>query len=306
MGSKKIQLLADLALVFVTLVWGATFVSVKEAINHIEPFYFLAIRFSIATLIMLVISNKRLAKINTTALLRGALTGLALFSGYAFQTFGLKYTTASNAGFITGLSVVLVPVFFTVLTKKLPSIISILGIISATIGLGCLTISDALQFNYGDILVLFCAISFGLHILLVGKFSPDSDSFILATVQIATVALASFIAALIKETAPTAATFDTQVWEAILITAVFATALAFFLQTWTQKFTSPTHTAIIFTMEPVFAAIFAYLLGGESFTLRQGFGAAFILTGMLASEFGGQGPAQEEMLEDIAKDTFQV
>lgn len=306
MGSKKVQIFADLALVFVTLVWGATFVTVKEAIKHIEPFYFLAVRFGIATLLMLAISNRRLVKINGPSLLKGVLIGLALFSGYAFQTFGLKYTSASNAGFITGLSVVLVPLFITIVTKKLPALLSVLGIISATIGLGFLTVDESMQLNFGDILVLFCAVSFGLHILLLGKFSPDSDSFVLATVQIATVTLASFIAALIKETAPTAASFNTQVWEAILITAFFATALAFFLQTWTQKFTSPTHTAIIFTMEPAFAAVFAYLLGGELFTLRQGIGAGFILAGMLASEFGGHEPVREEVLSDIAKDSLKV
>jgi len=296
MGSRKVQIMADLALVFVALVWGATFVSVKEAIKHIEPFYFLAIRFAIATIIMLAV-----VRLTLPALIKGILIGLFLFAGYAFQTFGLKYTTASNAGFITGLTVVLVPVFYTLLTKKTPGMISMFGILCAAAGLGLLTINESLQFNYGDILVLFCAVSYALHILVVGKFSPDNDSFILATVQIATVALASFIAAIFKEATPTMGSFNTQVWNAILITAVFATALAFFLQTWTQKYTSPSHTAVIFTMEPVFAALFAYLIGGETFTPRQGLGAAAILTGMLASELGGQRENKKEIIEDTLK-----
>lgn len=299
--SKKTKLLAILALLFVTLVWGATFVTVKEAIKHIEPFYFLAVRFAIATLIMLMVSNKRLLKVTTTTLLQGFIIGLVLFAAYSFQTFGLKYTSASNAGFITGLSVVLVPVFLTVTTRRAPGITAITGVISATAGLGFLTLSETMQINYGDILVLLCAVSYALHILLVGRFSPENDTFILATVQIATVAIASFVAALIKETAPTADAFNSQVWEAILITAVFATALAFFLQTWTQKFTSPTHTAIIFTTEPVFAAVFAYLIGGESFTLRQGFGAVLILAGMLISELRGPGAVKEEIAADSLK-----
>ena len=301
MSSRKIQILADLALVFVTLVWGATFVSVKEAIQFIEPFYFLAIRFAIATLIMLAVTNKRLSRLTTGSLFKGIIIGLVLFTAYSFQTFGLQYTTASNAGFITGLSVVLVPVLLTLVTKKLPGLMSAAGIISATVGLGLLTINDSLSFNYGDILVLFCAVSYAIHIMLVGKYSPDNDPFILATVQIATVASASWIAALIKETAPSAVNLNAQVWEAILITAVFATALAFFLQTWTQKFTSPTHTAIIFTAEPVFAALFAFLLGGELFTVRQGIGALFILTGMLVSEFSDRPAVPEELVEDSLK-----
>lgn len=297
MNSKTTQLLADLALIFVTLVWGATFVTVQEAIKKIEPYYFLAIRFSIATIIMSIFANKRLLKVSAPSIIRGALIGLALFSGYAFQTFGLKYTTASNTGFITGLSVVIVPVFVTVATKKLPGLISTAGIISATVGLGLLTINQSLDLNFGDILVFFCAVSYAAHILLVGKFSPDNDPFVLATVQIGTVAVISFAAALLKETRPSPADFNSQVWWAIMVTAVLATALAFFVQTWTQKYTSPTHTAIIFTMEPVFAAIFAYYLGGESLGLRQVMGALSILGGMLASELGTGRPQSAE--EDL-------
>lgn len=287
MKSKKSQLAADLSLVFVTLVWGATFVTVQEAIRMIEPYYFLAIRFSIATIIMFAVANKRLLGISRPTFFRGILIGAMLFSGYAFQTFGLKYTTASNTGFITGLSVVIVPVFMTISTKKLPGLVPAIGIISATAGLGLLTLNESLHLNFGDLLVLMCAFSYAAHILLLGKFSPKDDPFLLATVQIGTVAVLSYIAALLKETPPVSASFTTQVWWAIIITSVLATALAFFLQTWTQKYTSPTHTAIIFTMEPVFAAIFAYFLGGEILSLRQMLGACLIVAGMLSSELGG-------------------
>lgn len=301
MQNKKIQLMAEFALVLVTAVWGATFVTVKEAITHIMPNYFLAIRFGLATLILLIITNRRLKKITWPLLGQGILIGLMLFAGYAFQTIGLQYTSASNAGFITGLAVVLVPVFLALTTKKLPHLIPGLGIVSATFGLALLTINSSLKFNLGDILTLFCAVSYALHILLVGKFSPGNDSFILATVQIGTVAVASTIAALGWEKAPVAASFNTQVLEAILITSVFATAFAFFLQTWTQKYTSPTHTAIIFTMEPVFAALFAFLVGGESLVLKQGLGALCILVGMLASELGGQTNSKDEVSSDSLK-----
>jgi len=302
MGSRKRQIIADLALVFVTLIWGATFVTVKEAIRHIEPYYFLAIRFGIATLIMLAVTNRRFYKITAPVLAKGFIIGIALFAGYAFQTFGLQYTTASNTGFITGLSVVIVPALITVATRKPPGSGPVIGIICATAGLGLLTINESLKFNFGDFLVLFCAFSYAVHILLVGRYSPDNDSFILATVQIGTVAGLSFAAALIKESVPTAASFNTQVWEAILITAVLATAVAFFLQTWTQKYTSPTHTAIIFTMEPVFAAIFAFLLAGESFSPRQGIGAVLILAGMLISELG----RKESLEKQPASDSLQT
>lgn len=294
MKSRKVQLLADLGLVFITLVWGATFVTVQEAIKKVEPYYFLSIRFGIAALIMMAAANKRLLHTSFKTLLKGMFIGLMLFSGYAFQTFGLKYTSASNTGFITGLSVAIVPIFMAVATKRLPGLYSILGVISATVGLGFMTINESLQFNFGDILVFFCAVSYAAHILLVGRFSPDNDPFVLATLQIGTVSVFSFAAALLKERTPTPADFTSQVWWAILITAVLATALAFLLQTWTQKYTSPTHTAIIFTMEPLFAAIFAYWLIGETFTIQQGIGAVLIIAGMLASEISPKNQSAED------------
>lgn len=286
MNSRKVQLLADFGLVFVTLVWGATFITVQEAIKKVEPYYFLSIRFGIASLIMIAAANRRLRVISLNTLLKGMLIGLMLFLGYAFQTFGLKYTTASNTGFITGLSVVIVPIFIAITLKRLPGLIPSIGIICATSGLGLLTINQSLQFNSGDILVFFCAVSYAAHIILLGRFSPDHDPFVLATLQISTVTVISFIAALLKETPPSQTDFTAPVWWAIIITAVLATALAFFLQTWTQKYTSPTHTAIIFTLEPVFAAIFAYLLGGETLSFKQGIGALLIIIGMLLTELG--------------------
>lgn len=303
MNRRKTQILADLALVFVTLIWGATFVTVQEAIKFIEPYYFLTIRFSIAAIIMLLITNKRLKNVTKASLVKGIIIGIMLFAGYAFQTFGLKYTLASNAGFITGLSVVIVPVIVTITTQKFPGIIPVLGTLSATCGLALLTIDSSLKLNPGDLLVMLCAFSFAFHILLLGKYSPDNDPFALATIQIGTVALLSFIAALIKETPPPSSNFTSEVWGAILITSVLATALAFFIQTWTQKYTSPTHTAIILTMEPVFAAVFAYFLGGETFTMQKIFGACLILFGMLSSELSGN---DHNETEEISEEPLKI
>lgn len=301
MGHRKLQLLADLGLLFVTAVWGATFVSVKEAITYIEPFYFLAIRFGIAAFLLLAAANKRIFYITRPVLAQGIVTGAALFAGYAFQTFGLRYTSASNAGFITGLAVVIVPLASAALAGNAPGIAPALGIMSATAGLALLTVNEVTRPGLGDILVFFCAISYAVHILLLGKFSPGNDSLTLATIQITAVTFFSFAAALITETAPTAASFNSQVWQAILITAVLATALAFFLQTWTQRYTSPTHTAIIFTAEPVFAALFAFMAGGESFSVRQAIGAVLIIAGMLAAELG-----RPEALNEISEDSFNA
>ena len=267
----------------VTLIWGATFVTVKNAILDMPPFRFIAIRFAIACIFLILIYPGKLKLLNKQTLLAGTLIGLFLFGGYSLQTLGLKYTSASNAGFITGLSVVMVPLFLTIYTKHLPGLFASLGVISATLGLALLSLGPNLSLNTGDLLVLGCAGCFAFHIISVGKFAPTLDATSLAIIQIGVVAVASLLVSLTVETQATVYTKD--VWLGLLITAIPATSLAFLLQTKMQKFTTSTRTAIIFSSEPVFSAIFAYLLAGEMLTCQGMFGAGLVLLGMLISEF---------------------
>lgn len=282
---------ADLSLLLVTLVWGATFVIVKWAIVDLPPFPFLAIRFALAFLSLLpfIILNGKKPDLRTVA--KGLGIGIFLFSGYAWQTIGLQFTTASNAGFITGLSVVLVPSLVAITTRTLPRPSLLLGVLSATIGLALLSLGNDFQLNRGDLFVLFCAISFAFHIFLVGRYAPKADAAILAAAQIFSVSLLSGLFSLI--TPQSSIHFTANVWLALLATAVPATSLAFFIQTKMQQFTSPSHTALIFASEPVFSAVFAFLLAGETLTPRGLLGAALVLAGMLIAEFtGGSEPAK--------------
>ncbi len=212
----------------------------------------------------------------------GLMLGVLLFAGYSFQTVGLLYTTASHAGFITGLSVVFVPLIGTIITRQRPGTGVIIGALCAMAGLAILTGTDFHGTNFGDILIFFCAISFALHIIYVGKYSPHHFTVWLVTWQIAAVALLSGISALLFEPG---ASFDFAVWPALLITALLATCLAFFTQNYMQRFTSPSHTAIIFTMEPVFAAFFAAWLLHETLSSNAYWGGSLILCGMLLAEF---------------------
>lgn len=273
------QLGADLALLAVTFVWGVTFVVVKDALGAIGPYYFLAVRFFLAALFLVVVHPRFLAGVTRGDLLAGAVIGMALFAGYAFQTVGLQYTTASNAGFITGLSVVLVPVFTAAFSRRLPPGLVMAGVASATAGLALLSLKDGLRVDYGDALIFFCAVSFAAHILLVGRFAPRCSSYTLAVLQIAVVGLLSLGAAPWVETFPER--LAPEVLWALAATAIPATSLAFLIQTRAQKFTSPAHTAVIFTMEPVFAGLAAWLWGGEVFSTRQIIGGAAIVAGML-------------------------
>jgi len=276
---------ADFSLLLVTLVWGSTFVIVKLAIKDLPPFPFLAIRFGLAFISLVPFIWFQKAHISKGTLLKGIALGVILFSGYAWQTIGLQYTTASNAGFITGLSVVIVPALVTLTTRKLPHPALLLGILSALVGLAFLSLGDRLQFNKGDLMVLICAFSFALHIFLVGRYAPQTNATILASAQILTVSVLSALFTILLPQ-PTV-NFSSNVWVALLVTAIPATSLAFFAQTKMQQFTTPTHTALIFTMEPVFSAITAFFFAGEIFTTKGLLGAGLVLGGMLIAEFTG-------------------
>jgi drug/metabolite transporter (DMT)-like permease len=284
---------ADFNLVLVAFVWGTTFVIVQKAIAFLEPYSFNTIRFSLAAVILLFIiyffkrtsfngfKNKNLLK-------SGSILGFWLFLGYGFQTVGLLYTTSSKAGFITGLSVVLVPLLsFMFLKQKLNWQIGLSSFI-AVIGLYLLTIHNSFSLNIGDGYVLLCAFSFALHIVFTGKFAKSFDALCLTVVQLFTVSLLSFITALFtenwKDIFAANMVFKPEVITALLITSLFATALAFLAQTYFQSFTTPARVALIFAMEPVFAAITAFIVQGEILGTKALTGCILILFGMILSE----------------------
>jgi len=286
----KKQIIADILLLIVVIFWGYTFVAIKNALVYTSPFNFLAYRFIISFIILVVIFWKRLAKLNKQTIIHGVIVGTFLFLAYAFQTIGLKYTTASNGGFITGFSVVLVPIFSVLFIKSKPSAESIIGVIFASIGLYLLTYNSDFEINKGDVLIFFCAIAVAFHILSVGHYTVKNDSILLTVVQIGTVTFFSLCAVIIFETP--ALPQGPGVWEAIFITSIFATVGAYLVQNIAQRFTSPTHTALIFTGEPVFAGIFGYFLLNERLSDWAIFGCVLILSGMVISElkiFKGRG-----------------
>lgn len=282
---------ANLSLLAVALVWGATFVVVKRATEDLPVFPFLGIRFAIAFITLLPFVWSQRAYFTRTSVWKGLGLGAVLFMGYATQTIGLQYTTASNAGFITGLNIVLVPVIVAVTMKKLPRPSLVAGIISATFGLALLSLGDNLSLNFGDLIVLTCAFFFALHIFLVGKYAPSENATILAAGQILAVSLLSGFSSLIFPQG--AMNFTSYAWFGILLTAIPATSVAFFIQTKMQQFTTPTHTALILSMEPVFSALFAFLVAGEVLAPRGLAGAGLVLIGMLVAEFNGAGEKEE-------------
>lgn len=275
-------LLADFSLLLVALGWGATFTIVKTAIEDLPPFPFLAIRFALAFLTLAPFLWLKRRAINKETAVKGLLLGFFLFVGYATQTIGLQYTTASNAGFITGLNIVIVPLLVALHQRKFPPKAILAGALTATLGLALLSIGDNFSVNNGDAIVLICALFYALHIFFVGRFAPGLDATVLTAFQLLMVSVLNGVCTLIIPQPQFA--FTGYVWFGLIITAVFCTSLAFLIQTKMQQFTSASHTAIIFAAEPVFAAVFAFLLAGELLSLRGYFGAALVLAGILLAE----------------------
>ncbi len=278
----KKQLKADLALLFVTVGWGASFILTKNALADLPTFNFLAIRFLIAFALSIVLFAGRLKNLNRKTLISSAIVGTILFTGYALQTIGLHFTTTSKSAFITGFSVVLVPLITAMFLKKRPETPAVAGSAMALLGLGLLTLDGSLTINSGDLLTLIAAIAFALHIIAVGHYTAGCDSLMLGIFQIGVVGILSLITSFIVETPiiPGAG----PVWINVLLLSIFCTAGAFIVQSIAQQYTTATHTALIYSGEPVFAAIFGYLMIGDVLT-HQGFvGAALILGGMLAAE----------------------
>ena len=288
----KKGIIADVILLLVAFIWGTTFVLVQNAIAFLPPHSFNGIRFTMASLLLLIIiifvDRKSLAQLGKKGWIAGLILGVFLFAGYAFQTIGLLYTTASRAGFITGLSVILVPIFSAFFLKMIPNWFTTIGVGFAAVGLYLMTmIQTTSQFQFGDFLVFFCAIAFALQIVFTGKFAPRYSVLPLTWIQISVVGILSFIFAFFFED-PSIISFDLfqnpEVITALIITSVFATVFAFVAQTMLQRYTTATRVAIIFSMEPVFAALTAFIILHEVMTNWSIIGSLFIFLGMIIVE----------------------
>jgi drug/metabolite transporter (DMT)-like permease len=221
---------------------------------------------------------------NKTILRKGSLIGIFLFLGYTFQTLGIKYTSATKAGFITGLSVVLVPIISVFFIKEKVSRNSIMGAFFALIGLWFLNYANSFSFNFGDFLVLLCAFSFAMHIISVGLYTKKLDYVLLVIVQLATVSILSLFLAFIFERSALNLSYSFNVWWGIIFMGVFATAFAFYMQNRFQRYSTATKTAIIFSGEPIFAAVFSYIILGEKVGFIAWAGGLLIILGMIISQ----------------------
>ncbi|MFY9278440.1 MAG: DMT family transporter [Caldicoprobacterales bacterium] len=280
-GSKK-MILADLSLLLVALFWGGGFVAVKEAINSITPFYMIAIRFGIASLILLAIFWKRFKNINWQDIKISIIVGIFLFLAFSAQTTGAQYTTAGKQAFLTAVNVVIVPFLTWILYKNELDAYSIIASVFCLIGVGFLTLKDGLSINIGDFLTLVCAFLFAVHIALLGEYAKKVDTIVLSIIQMATASVLALVCALFTEPVPES--LPANAYFSMVYMIIFSTMLAFMIQTIAQKYTTANHASLILCLEAVFGSVLAAIFLGDVFTPSMIIGCGLIFIGIIIAE----------------------
>lgn len=268
------QLQANFLIVLVALFWGSTYFLTKMAVAELEPFNLTALRFGTAFIITALFFFKRIRKADRTVIKYSIILGVLAVIAVLSMTFGVQYTTASNAGFLISLSVVMIPLISVVVLKKRIKAKLLLSVILATIGIVCLTLNEQLTINKGDILCILCATSFAVQVLIMERIPKSADSVAIGALQLGITAVVNFILSFFLEnfTVPS----DLKVWGVIVILGVFCTAFCYIIQIYALKNTSAIQAGIILSLEPVFSAIFAYIFLGELLS-KQGYIGAILL-----------------------------
>ena len=263
---------AELSLVLITLVWGTSFLVVKDALSLTNPYWLLLLRFSVATGLVLLIFRRSLLHIDVSTAWKGAVLGFVLYLGFVLQTTGLEYTTPAKSAFITGINVILVPVFGILFFRSRLSLEVVLGVSTAFVGLFFLTRPDNLEkINRGDILTLCCALVFAVQILLVEQYSREVPTSLLTVLQLAAAAVWSLPLALLHS-GPVLRGSGWALSLSVGYLALFCTAVAFSVQIHAQRRVSAARAALIFSLEPVFAALASTVFYGEHLTWLEWLG----------------------------------
>lgn len=282
MTPRRHELSATLSLTLVTAVWGSTFFLIKDVVTVLPVADFLAVRFWVAAVVMVAAFWPQLRRLDAVAVRRGLLLGVVYAVAQLLQTWGLEHTSASVSGFVTGMYVVLTPVLAGVLLRARTPPVIWLAVLLATAGLAVLSLRG-LAVGFGEGVTLVSAAVYALHIVGLGAWSRPDQALGLATAQMLSLAATCTLVALPGgiQTPPTPS-----VWLAVLYMALVAGAVALILQTWAQAHLPATRAAIVMTTEPVFAALFAVLLGGETLGPRVLLGGALVLVAMYLAELG--------------------
>ncbi|KLU54193.1 DMT family transporter [Paenibacillus sp. FSL K6-1122] len=273
---------ADIQMLLATVIWGSSYLFMKSGLESMQELNLVAFRFGIAFIAAGLLFHRRLFNMDRRTLVAGAIMGTALFAAFVFITYGVQRTTTSQAGFLISLAVIFVPILTTIQHRRMPDKRLTLSILVAVTGLGLLTLQHQLSLHMGDILCILAALVYAIYIMIAGKFTPKHDPLTLGTVQLGVAAMWGIAATFMLETPRMPDTAES--WAAILGLGVLCSGLGYILQTLAQRHASPTRTSLIFSLEPLFAAAFAFTFQGESLTLQGYAGAALMLVGVLITE----------------------
>ena len=289
--SRRTTLLATAALLAMTACWGSTFFLIKDLLDRVPTLDFLAVRFAIASIVLLIAAPRAVARLSPETRKRAVVLGLLYGVAQILQTAGLAHTAASVSGFITGMYVVATPLFAALLLRTRITPLTWAAVALAAVGLGILTL-DGFAVGYGEAITLVAALLYALHIVGLGAWSTPSEALGMSILQIVVIAAVCLVA-----TAPDGVVLPATVsdWLSVAYMAIFAGALAMLGQTWAQAHLPATRTAIIMSMEPVFAAFFAVLVGNESPTLRMVVGGLVVLSAMLIVELAPRRKLEAEV-----------
>jgi len=278
----NIQRKADLALIMVVMFWGTSNLLTKVGLGDLSEFNLIALRFVTAFGLTAVIFRKCLAAVDLRTIKRAAMLSVVLFLVYIFATFGVRYTTVSNAGFLTCLAGIIVPMINYVVFRIKLDKMTVVSIVMALAGVWMLIAGTSITFNLGDILCILCSVAFAAHILVTERFTKEVDSVALGVIQLGFVGVYAVVFSFMLET-PTLPVSVSN-WMVVLGLSVFSTAIAFVTQTVAQKYTTATHTGLIFTFEPLFSVLIAYIFLGEILSIRGYAGAALMLASLMLIE----------------------
>ncbi len=289
--SRRLTLLATAALLAVTACWGSTFFLIHDLLERVPTLDFLAVRFAIASVTLVLLAPKALGRLTRDSRRQAVVLGCLYGVAQILQTAGLAKTPASISGFITGMYVVATPIFAALILRSRIGVLTWLAVVLAMAGLGVLTLSG-LSIGYGEALIFVAAMFYALHIVGLGAWSDSRQALGMAIVQIIVITVICLVC-----TAPNGIVLPDRAgdWVSVVYMAVFAGAGAMIGQTWAQAHLPPTRAAIIMSMEPVFAALFAVLFGGESATVRMIFGGLLVLAAMLLAELAPRRRVEAEV-----------
>lgn len=275
---------ANLMLVFVTVIWGGGFIATDGALDALSPFYIMMIRFVGAAIFPLLFCYKKLIKLDRYIITRGLLCGALLFLAFAFQTFGLKYSTPSKNAFLTATNVVFVPYLLWIYVRRKPNRKEIIASFLCIVGIALLTWKpDALMLTLGDVLSILCAFFFATHMIALERYSRHSDAIVMTTLQMISAGILSTICALLFEPMPDYIPLSAAGNIAYLI--FVSTLFAYLIQTYAQRFTSANSASLILSMEALFASLFSFLLLHETMSMMMMAGAILIFLSVLYIEY---------------------